>query len=287
MLICMTMGIIMLLQFFVPHPFIQDTLLEWVNNSAMIVAVFALAIGLASLVHMHGNRIKRRLPGWGFSVITLGTAALVAAIGLLKPAWGPSVAREQYAQCEPGDGATLLTTRIVRVDHTLFGFDPVTVLTAMPAGVAYTQTNISVVQDRIETNISAVAATLPLRITSTPLYDWYYRYVHVPLVSTTFCLLAFYMITAAYRAMRIRSWEAALLMAAALVVIIGQVPADQFLPLGSVNGVPFFEWLKQLIMDYPNSAAKRSIIIGVALGGLATGVKILAGIEKPYLGGRE
>ena len=62
MLICMTMGIIMLLQFFVPHPFIQDTLLEWVNNSAMIVAVFALAIGLASLVHMHGNRINAVCP---------------------------------------------------------------------------------------------------------------------------------------------------------------------------------------------------------------------------------
>jgi hypothetical protein len=40
-------------------------------------------------------------------------------------------------------------------------------------------------------------------------------------------------------------------------------------------------------MDYPNSAAKRSIIIGVALGGLATGIKILTGIERPYLGGGE
>jgi len=287
MLICMTMGIVMLLQFFVPHPFIQDTLLEWVNNSAMIVAVFALAIGLASLVHMHGNRIKRRLPGWGFSVITLGTAALVAVIGLLKPSWGPTVAREQYAQCEPSDGPAPLTTRIVRVDHTLFGFDPVTALTVLPTGVTCVQTNITVVHARRETNIVAAAVTVPLRITSTPLYDWYYRYVHVPLVSTTFCLLAFYMITAAYRAMRIRSWEAALLMAAAIIVIIGQVPADQFVPLGSINGISTFEWLKQLIMDYPNSAAKRSIIIGVALGGLATGIKILAGIEKPYLGGRE
>ncbi len=265
MLICMVTGALLLLQFFVPHPFVQDTLLEWVSNSAIIVGVFALAIGLASLLHMHGNKIKRRLPGWGFSVVTLVTAAFVATIGLLKPAWGPTVAREQYVQCEPNLHGSIRTTRVVRVAHTLFGFDP----------------------QSSATNALVGAVVTPVRANSTPLYSWYFTYVHSALVSTTFCLLAFYMLTAAYRAMRIKSWEAALLMVAAVIVIIGQVPADQFIPLGHINGVSTFEWLKQLIMDYPNSAAKRSIIIGVALGGLATGIKILTGIERPYLGGGE
>ncbi len=265
MLICMVSGALMLLQFFVPHPFVQDTALEWISNSMMIVGVFALAIGLASLLHMHGNKIKRRLPGWGFSMITLATAAFVATIGLLKPAWGPTVSHVQYAQYEPDPQGSMRTTRIVRVEHTLFGFDPQSSMT----------------------NVLVGAVSTPLRANSTPLYDWYFTYVHVALVSTTFCLLAFYMLTAAYRAMRIKSWEAALLMVAAVIVIIGQVPADQFIPLGHINGISTFEWLKQLIMDYPNSAAKRSIIIGVALGGLATGVKILTGIERPYLGGGE
>jgi hypothetical protein len=265
MLICMVTGVLLLLQFFVPHPFVQDTVLEWVSNSAMIVAVFALAIGLASLIHMHGNKIKRRLPGWGFSIITLVTAALVATIGLLKPAWGPTVAHQQYVQLEPDLHGSITTTRVVSVTHTLFGFDP----------------------QSATSNVQVGAVMTPLRMNTVPLYSWYFTYVHTALVSTTFCLLAFYMLTAAYRAMRVRSWEAAVLMIAAVIVIIGQVPADQFLPLGHINGVSTFEWLKQLIMDYPNSAAKRGIIIGVALGGLATGIKILAGIEKPYLGGGE
>ncbi|NLF40125.1 hypothetical protein GX586_11815, partial [bacterium] len=71
----------------------------------------------------------------------------------------------------------------------------------------------------------------------------------------------------------------------AIIVLLGQVPVDQLVPLGTINGLPTFEWLKQIILDFPNTAAKRSIIIGVALGSLATSIKILAGIEKPYMGG--
>jgi hypothetical protein len=131
------------------------------------------------------------------------------------------------------------------------------------------------------------ATVLPWRRTTVPLYDWFYSYIYLPMVTTTFSLLAFYMVTAAYRAMRVRSWEAALLMIAAVIVMLGQVPVHTYVRTGSINGVPLFEWLKDLIMNFPNSAAKRGIIIGVALGGLATAIKILVGIEKPYLGGRE
>ena len=47
-----------------------------------------------------------------------------------------------------------------------------------------------------------------------------------------------------------------------------------------------FEAMKSVILNYPNNAAKRGILIGVQLGSLATSIKILSGIEKPYMGGR-
>ena len=258
-ILCGVCGVLMLIQFFVPHPFVQQTLLEWVNNSLIIVGCFGLTIGLASLIESHGMRIQRRMPGWGYSVITLATAAIVAIIGLV-PA-GVHVPIEQRDHAVVASGAT---TRIDRIEYTLFGYQP-------------EKSNI----------VAAVADTprAPVQRDSKPLFDWVYNYMLTPLSATTFSLLGFYMMTAAYRAMRIKSWEAALLLSAAVIVLLGQIPLPD-IPLPFGGHIALFEKLKQLIMDFPNTASKRGILIGVALGGLATGVKIILGIERPYMGGR-
>ena len=71
-IICGVCGVIMMLHFFLPeNTVLYKTMMEWVTNSTIVVGVFGLFIGLASLVHNHGNRIARRSPGWGYSVITL------------------------------------------------------------------------------------------------------------------------------------------------------------------------------------------------------------------------
>jgi len=54
-------------------------------------------------------------------------------------------------------------------------------------------------------------------------------------------------------------------------------------PLGEKiwDGIPL---LTDWIMNVPQLAAKRAILIGAALGGIATGLKILLGIERNFLG---
>ncbi len=106
-------------------------------------------------------------------------------------------------------------------------------------------------------------------------YKWMFDYVQSPMQSTMFALLAFYVASASYRAFRARSFHAALLLVAGVIVMIGRVPLGEMIGLHHVSS-----W----ILDYPNLAAKRGVMIGVALGMVATAIKIIAGIERTYLG---
>lgn len=113
-----------------------------------------------------------------------------------------------------------------------------------------------------------------------------YNQVYSPMQGTMFALLAFYIASAAFRAFRIRTVEAGLLAVAALIVMLGRVPlgdlATQWLPTPLHLGV-----MQEWIMNVPQNAAKRAILIGAAMGVMATGLRVILGIERSYLGGRD
>lgn len=108
-------------------------------------------------------------------------------------------------------------------------------------------------------------------------FGWLYSYVFVALQGTMFSLLAFFVASAAYRAFRARTPEATVLLVAAILVMWGRVPLGEHL-ISGIGAVT--EW----IMNVPNTAAQRGILIGVSLGGIATSIKIIVGIERSYLG---
>ncbi len=108
------------------------------------------------------------------------------------------------------------------------------------------------------------------------LFDKFYEYVMVPLNATTFSLLAFYMASAAYRAFRARSLEATLLLLSAFILMIGLTSFGDMI----TKDLPYFA---QWILDVPNLAAQRGIGLGIALGIIATSLKIMLGIERSWL----
>jgi hypothetical protein len=115
---------------------------------------------------------------------------------------------------------------------------------------------------------------------------WIYDNLYASMSATMFALLAFYIASAAFRAFRIRTFEAGLLAVAALIVMLGRVP------VGDVATSWLPEWmrlgtLQQWIMDVPQNASKRAILIGAALGVMATGLRVILGIERSYLGGED
>lgn len=104
-----------------------------------------------------------------------------------------------------------------------------------------------------------------------------FQHLLVPAQATLFSMLAFYIASAAYRAFRARTVLAAILLITAFVVMLRLVPLPE--PLSSWNAA-----LVRWILAVPNLAAKRAIIIGVALGAISYSMKILLGIERSYMG---
>lgn len=109
-------------------------------------------------------------------------------------------------------------------------------------------------------------------------FGWIYSYMMVPLQGTMFAILAFFIASAAYRSFRARSREAAVLLVAAIIVMMGRVPLGEYI-------LPVSGDVSQWILNVLNASVRRAILIGVSLGTVALSFKIIFGVERSYLGG--
>ncbi len=101
-------------------------------------------------------------------------------------------------------------------------------------------------------------------------------YIYTPIQASMFSLLAFYIASAAYRAFRARTLLATILLVTATVIML------RLIPLGPLSGLN--QTVASWILTVPNMAAKRAIAMGVGLGGIATALKVVLGIERSYMG---
>jgi hypothetical protein len=99
-----------------------------------------------------------------------------------------------------------------------------------------------------------------------------------------FSIIGFYIVSAAYRAFRIRSAEATLMLIAAFIVMLGQVPVGAWithgLPKEGILGFFRLENLSYWILNGPNMAAQRGISFGIEIGALAMALRIWLGLER-------
>lgn len=194
-------GILMIIQYFVPHP-VSEFIFTYANDFVIIIGIIALPLGIFSLMKNAVDKAQRDSKERIYSLATIVGYVVMVAAGL-KRDW--------------------FTT-----------------------------------PDTLLQNL--------------------FNYIMVPAQATLFSMLAFYIASAAYRAFRVRTALATVLLVTAFVVMLRIIPLPE--PFATWNGE-----LVRWILAVPNMAAKRAIIIGVGLGAIAYTMKIILGIERGYMGG--
>ena len=115
---------------------------------------------------------------------------------------------------------------------------------------------------------------------SSPQYNWIYTLIVQPLSSALYGMNAFFIASASYRAFRARSIESGLLLVAAIFLMFLNAP---------IGGVihPVLPQIGKIIWDLSGATGMRAILIGIGIGTLAIGLRIIIGQEKTPLGGAD
>ena len=213
-------GAVMILGFFVPHPWVSVPA-DFLQQCAVIVVAFGYVLGGANVLRVNLEGISRRDRDWPYRIVLVLGMLVTMAVGFF-------------------------------VDGRRF----------------------------------QAAGTSSI---------WIYNNLFAPMNATMYALLAFFIASAAFRAFRIRTFEASLLAIAALVVMLGRVPLGDVVLRVATDHAWAPEWMReaplgtvqQWIMEVPQNAAKRAILIGAAMGVMATGLRVILGIERTYMGGGE
>jgi len=121
-------------------------------------------------------------------------------------------------------------------------------------------------------------------LTAADVWGYLFNSTYVPLQATLFSVLAFYMATAAFRAFRVRSAEAGLMMLAAFICMLGQVPLGMWLthhlplqgPLSNLRMEAMANWVLGVI----SMGGLRAVGFGILVGGLAVSLRFWLSLER-------
>jgi len=110
--------------------------------------------------------------------------------------------------------------------------------------------------------------------TDSDIYTWLFKNVLGALGSTTGSLVGLFCFTAAYRAFKVRNWDATILLVTALIVMIGRN-----IPIGNMIS-PSIPALGNWLLDFPNTGANRGIRFILGITAMGYSIRILLGRER-------
>ena len=216
---------------------------------------------------MRRNRLARII-----STVTVMSLGLVTLIGLVSPSDSPAATIATFLIRVASVVAAVAVLigiinlvmvhlgRFVRSEHG-WPYSIVTLFAALAVGVVRILDEIDIWPDDME------GEKLSGRMFET---------VQVSLESALAALVLFFLVYAAYRLLRdrITPWNV-LFVAVVIVVLLGWMPLENADALADV-----YDWLLRV----PVSAGARGILIGIGLGTVTVGVRVLMGQDRSFRG---
>jgi hypothetical protein len=109
-------------------------------------------------------------------------------------------------------------------------------------------------------------------------FSWIYESLLVPCSTTTYAMWCFFIASACFRILRVRSRESLVLLVSAILVMLSNAALGELI---WVN----FPLVGSWIQTVPMMAVFRGLTMGVGLGLILLGIRVLLGREKGYTGG--
>lgn len=247
-------GFLLVVALFIPHkPFglLEETFNDWY----IIVAGFTMVLGIDSLLINHWNNVRRKRSGW------IHSAALIASF-FVTLFWG------FYSGWRTGHFLSSQST--FRQYFFIYIFVPLqatmfALLAFFIASAAYRAFRARTMDATLLLTSAAfvMLGRVPKGEVAAP-----------PLVAIVFVSLAvrFFM----------EGSEETVPFKKGIYWVLAIVSIVLIYPLAKVLYL-YLPAIADWIMNVPQSAAKRGIFIGVALGGIAISLRIILGIERSYL----
>lgn len=289
LLITFTVGLMVILAFFAGNRLpglkaLESDIQKW----AQVVITFTMVLGAVSLLRINLIKISRKVDGYGYNLVLVIGFVTMSALGFLTGSWpmfesnSSFVTGQQYYLVAEGAPSRLATVTKVAEDEG--GSLRITI--QIPEGVADDGTAIPAKEQEVmPSQLKGLLGNFMF-----VLQQLLFHGVFKPAQSTMFSLLAFFVASASFRAFRVKSKEAILLMGTAFIVMLGNVPIGNMIShLFAAVGLGFVDiaGMKEWIMIYPNSAGQSAILIGAVLGYISASMKVLFGVERSYLGGEQ
>ena len=288
LLIAALVGLLMIATYFIPKT-------ESYGADAMemfiILAAAAMVLGAGNLTILNLSKISNRQPGWAYAVITLLAFFVTLYIGMFKVGAFPTATAPDNAWTAPvvQDGAPfwwIYQYVLVPLTATMFAMLAFYIASAafrafraknleatLLLGTAFIvllgQVYAGVWLTSFLPDLTSYVATFPTDVQQFVSAVGMQVDNGVPLAQLTYDGVSFAGMSADQQAIAVE--------------VSGHMTGWWYQLLNGLR----LENLTQVILDVPQKAGNRAIMIGIALGIVSTSLKVILGVDRSYLGSED